>query len=418
MARFLNRIKGYCQSGMMPFLGLGISVQAPINLMGGLLMLWLKDSGVDLQKIGLFAMVTLPYSLKFLWAPLIDRLQLPGSQRFGHKKTWCLLFQIGILVGLICLSFLNPQTQTIPLFGVCLFIAVCGASQELTVDALRIDTLSGERLNQGTVLFQFGTRLGYFAATAGMIALSGLISWHWVYRLSMVMIGTGIISLICLHEPRTKQIPATFKTMVIIPFRDLMQRQNMLWLCTFIILYKMCNGMLGKMAYPFYADIGFTKSQIATVSATFGSLITTIGICMGGLVLGRFRFKPLLMTLGLIEILTSMAFAGLAIAGPSIPLFMMVIVFDNIVGGIGGAVWSVFLSRMCSRDFSATQYGFLNALTMVPLTLLGAGSGWLAHLCGWPVYFALTGIMMVPALFMLCYARLAPDQTQKSESTV
>ena len=400
----------YCQPNIIPFLGLGISAQAPINLIGGLLMLWATASGLDLKSVGIFAAVTLPYSLKFLWAPLIDRIDLPWAKTMGRKRAWCLLFQLCIVAGLFFISNLNPKIDILPLFFGCLFIAICAASQDLALDGLRIDILSGDDLTAGTVTKEFGARLGYFCATAGMIALSSVLSWKLVYQISTLMVVVGIASLLCLHEKESKPKELNFNTMVREPFKDLMKRQSLLLLCLFIILYKLCNGMLGKMAYPFYYDIGFTKTQIALVSATFGSIITTIGVCLGGPVLARFRFKPLLFTLGCIEILTSIAFSLLAMVGPSLIGFALVIVFDNIIGGIGSAVWVVFLSRMCSKNFSSTQYGFLNALTMVPLTLFGTGSGWLAQTLGWPMFFLATGIMMIPALAMIWLTPLIKDK--------
>lgn len=401
----LKNCQAYFQKSILPFFGLGISVQAPINLMGGLLMLWTTSVGLNLTKVGLFALVTLPYSLKFLWAPFVDRIDLSAGCGFGQKKFWCLLFQLGILMGLCFISTLDPVQDTKALFWTCLVISTCAASQEMTVDSLRIDTLNGEGLKKGTVLFQLGTRIGYFAATAGMIALSAWMPWNWVYRISMAMIIMGILSVQFIQEPKRPIVPTSFKTMVADPFMDLVSRRNLLLLCVFIVLYKLCNGMLGKMAYPFYYDIGFTKVQISLVSATFGSVITTIGIMLGGVVLDKLPIKKLLIILGFVEILTSLAFAGLATVGPNVQLFALVIIFDNIVGGMGGAVWTVFLSQMCSRRFSATQYSFLNALTMIPLTLFGAGGGILAQYLGWPTFFFLTGVMMIPALMILLMNR-------------
>ena len=240
-------------------------------------------------------------------------------------------------------------------------------------------------------------------ATAGMIALSAHISWSLVYQVATLIILVGVLSLPFIKEAKREEEPANFDTMVVKPFKDFYARQNLFVLCLFIVLYKLCNGILGKMAYPFYYDIGFTKNQIAMVSATFGSIITTLGILCGGYIIKKFKFRPLLFWLGSIEILTSFAFAGLALAGPNIPLFFVVIVFDNIVGGMGSALWVVFLSTLCSRKFSATQYGFLNALTMIPLTLLGTTSGWLAANMGWPIFFVFTGFLMIPALCILKY---------------
>ena len=388
-----------------PFLGLGISSQAPLNLIGGLLMLWARESGLDLKKVGLFAAVTLPYCLKFLWAPFVDRVNLPWADAMGRKKAWCLLWQICVVIGLLAISCLDPAKSPMALFGCAFFIAFSSAGQDLAMDGLRIDTLKGDDLNNGTVLCQLGNRVGFFIATAGMISLSDRIPWSMVYKISVFTVIIGIVSLFFIKEEKSDATPANFDTMVAAPFRDFLKRGNLLLLCIFVVLYKLCNGMLGKVAYPFYYDIGFTKDQIALVSATFGTCITTLGVFCGGWVLKKFKFKPMLFWLGVIEIFTSLAFSLLAAVGPDIKLFFAVILFDNIVGGIGGAVWTVYLSRLCSRSFSATQYSFLNALTMVPLTLLATSGGWLASRMGWPVYFAFTGVLMLPALVVIAVGK-------------
>ena len=401
----IEGIKKFLDPKILPFLGLGISVQAPINLIGGSLKWWTTSAGIDLKTVGVFAAVTMPYSLKFLWAPYIDRLNLPWAKKMGCKRAWCLLFQLGILAGLWFISFLNPAEHVWPLFWGCLLIAICGASQALTVDALKIDILNDSELTDGTTVKEFGGRIGYLGGTAGMLALSHFLGWNTAYKISTIMAVIGILSLIFIKEPIKPQKPITFNSSIKMPFMDLWNRQNFPLLCLFIVLYKMCNGMLGSMAWPFYFQNGFTRLQVMSVSSIFGTIMTAVGICMGGFILHRFKFRPLLFTLGCIEILTSLAFAGLALAGASIPLFVLVIIFDNIVGGIGSAVWVVFISRMCSRDFSATQYGFLDALTMVPLTLLGMLSGWLAQTLGWPLFFVATGLMMVPALCLIGFRK-------------
>ena len=161
MLSALSKIKALCTKGRVwPFLGLGISVQAPINLIGGLLMLWLTQSGLDLKKVGIFSAVTLPYCLSFLWAPFIDRINLPFARRIGRKKTWCLFWQVGVILGILAMSILNPNRDTVQLFVCALWIGICGASQGMTVDSLRIDTLKDDDLTKGTVLFNFGNRIG------------------------------------------------------------------------------------------------------------------------------------------------------------------------------------------------------------------------------------------------------------------
>ncbi len=388
---------------ILPFLGLGISVQAPINLIGGTLKWWASDSGLNLAAIGIFAAVTMPYSLKFLWAPFIDQINLPFSKRMGCKRVWCFVFQLGILAGLLFISCLNPKVDVWPLFFGSLLIGFCGASQALTVDALKIDLLKKEELTDGTTVKEFGGRLGYLGATAGMFALSMYFSWNTAYKIASLMILIGVFSLFFIQEPPKKHQKISFHTTIKMPFMEFCQRINLPLLCLFIVLYKLCNGMLGSMAYPFYNQIGFTAKDVLAVSSIFGTIMTALGILIGGIILHKMNLRPLLFVLGCIEIFTSIAFAGLAAVGPSIPLFVVVIIFDNIIGGIGSAAWVVFISRMCSKSFSATQYGFLDALTMIPLTLLGMLSGWLALHMGWQNYFIFTGALMIPALCMVKY---------------
>ena len=406
----LNGLKKYLSPKILPFLGLGIAVQAPINLIGGPLKWWATADHLDLKSVGIFAAVTMPYSLKFLWAPFIDRINLPWAKKMGVKRAWCLFFQLGLLAGLFFISCLTPHKDVWSLFFGALWVAFCGASQALTVDSLKIDILDKQELTDGTTVKEFGGRIGYLGATAGMLGLSMYLSWNTAYKVSMIMILVGLIALFFTKENPSHQPPISFDSILKRPFMDLWKRLDLPLLCLFIVLYKMCNGMLGSMAYPFYYKIGFTEADVMSVSAIFGTIMTAVGICLGGYILHKFRFKPLLFALGCIEILTSLSFAGLAWVGPSIPLFVLVIIFDNIVGGIGSAVWVVFISRMCSRHFSATQYGFLDALTMIPLTLLGMLSGWLAQTLGWIEFFVLTGLLMVPALVMIKTTKLLKNQ--------
>ena len=231
-----------------PFLGLGISVQAPINLIGGLLMLWATQSGLDLKAVGVFAAVTLPYCLKFLWAPFVDRINLPFAKVIGRKKVWCLFWQMGVILGLLAMSTLTPNEDVTALFLCAFCVGFCGASQEMTVDGLRIDTLKDDDLTNGTVLFNFGNRIGYFAATAGMISLSSYLSWSVVYQISTLIILIGVLSVPFIHEGKHENVPANFDTMVVKPFKDFYARQNLLLLLHFFLI----NQLLLLLTYNFH----------------------------------------------------------------------------------------------------------------------------------------------------------------------
>ncbi len=406
MAGILTALKGYLNPKVLVFLGLGLASQAPVNLIGGTLKYWFSQEGVDLAKIALFGLVLIPYAFKFLWAPLIDHINLPFARLIGRKKAWGLAAQIGIMVLLFLLSLSHPVEDQMRVFLLCFAIAVCSSTQDIVIDALRIDTLEGNTLKEGSAVYQLGARLGFLLAVAGMIFLSARVSWEAAYQISIGMIAVGVVSLCLVREKKAAVSRISFYDYAVAPFQDLIRRENFLTLCVFIVLYKLCNGMLGPMAYPFYYQVGFTADDIALVSGTFGVFVTMAGIFAGGLLMVRYPYRPMLIWLGILEILTSFSFAGLACVGSSLIGFFIVILFDNLVGGIGGAVWVGFLSGLCSRTYSATQYAFLIALTMVPLSVIASSSGWFAKTLGWPGFFVMTGFLMIPALIMLRFMKL------------
>ena len=400
--KFVNKIlKALCNPKVWPFLGLGLASQAPVNLVGGTLKYWFSTEGVDLSQIGLFGLVLIPYSLKFLWAPFVDQINLPLASFFGRKKTWGLLSQLFVMLFLLFLSYAHPSQEIGYIFVLCLGITFASATQDIAIDALRIDTLEGDSLTQGTTLYQVGARLGQLAAVAGMIFLSAHIAWQSAYQISILLILIGFVSMLGVREKNTAPQKISFHKLVIDPMVALMQKSNFGTLCVFIVAYRLCNCMLGPMAYPFYYDIGFTAEQISIVSGTFGVFITMFGVFLGGLLLLKFKYRPLLFWLGCIEVLTSVAFMLLAIIGPKIMPFFVVIFFDNIVAGMGAAVWVVYLSNFCIREFSGTQYAFLSALNMIPLSIIAGASGWLAKIMDWPLFFSFTGWLMLPALWMI-----------------
>ncbi len=405
MKHVLTMMKGYLNPKVLVFFGLGLASQAPVNLIGGTLKYWFSTEGVDLKKIGLFGLVLMPYAFKFLWAPFIDRINLPLAGKIGRKRTWGFVMLIMTMFLLCDLSFLNPTGNLIHVFVVCFLIAFCSSTYDIAVDGLRIDLLSGDDLKQGSAVYQLGARIGFLMAVAGMIFISSYVSWRTAYQLSIGIVCIGFVSLCFLKEKKKEQSDFSFREFAVEPFRDLIKRENFLNLCLFIVLYKLCNGVLGPMAYPFYHANGFTAEQVSVVSGTFGVFITMVGIFLGGLLMLKYPYRPMLICLGLLEILTSFSFAWLSQMGPDIRLFFLVILFDNIVGGIGGAVWVAYLSGICSRTYSATQYSFLIALTMVPLSVIASGSGYLVEQMGWGLFFIFTGFLMVPALFMLSSKR-------------
>lgn len=419
MNTWKTALKGYTQRKIWLFLFLGFSCGLPYNLLGYSLSLWLKDVGFALSVIGFFSLVFIPYSLKFLWAPFVDWIRIPFlSNRYGAKKAWGFIFQIGLVLSICALAAFPPQPQTWGItFTLALAVAFFACSQDIVVDALRIDTLETDELGEGAGAYQFGYRMGLLLSGAGVVALSSMISWSTAYLLVACFVLTGFISLFFVQETKTT-IPTEkrhwLKRFILMPLFDFMHHREWIFILIFIVLYKLNNAVLGRMALPFYDDIGFSKEQIALVSGAFGPWITLIGIPIGGLLVMRFGILSSLLGLGFIEIMTSLAFMGLALIGPVMPAFFGVIVFDNIIGGMGGAVFVAYLSSLCSKKYAATQYALLTSLMALAAAVAATQSGIWAEQIGWPNFFLLTGLFMIPALLLLCYLMRGKNGSKKT----
>lgn len=427
MHTWTTALKGYFKPSVLIFLFLGFSCGLPYNLIGYSLALWLADTGISLPVIGFFGLALLPYNFKFLWAPLVDRIRLPYlAAKIGPKKAWALVFQIGLIISIWGLSCFSPEQNSlstalelmdkngqpvyveIPLqtYLFSFLVAFFAASQDIVVDALRIDTLKKEEFGEGAGMYQFGYRMGMLLSGAGVVAAAAYISWQTAYFVVGLVLFLGMVSTLFVHEKQqtlSNSHDSVLKAMIVNPFRDFMRKANWYWLLVFIVLYKLCNAVLGRMALPFYQQMGFSKGEISLVSGTFGPWVTIGGITLGGLLVMRYNILKLLFALGVVEILTSIAFAIFSLFYYSLPAFFIVIIFDNIVGGMGGAVFVAFLSGLCNKAYSATQYALLSSLMMIASSVISVYSGIWAQEMGWFTFFLFTGTLMIPALILLLW---------------
>ena len=418
MKSWKNAFLNYLNPKVFIFLFLGFSCGLPYNLLGYSLSLWMRKVDISLLVIGFFGLVFLPYSFKFLWAPIVDKIRVPYLWKIGQKKAWALIFQTGLIWCIIGLALCAPDSNAlsytikgevvqIPIltFLFALGTAFFAASQDIVVDALRIDTLSKDELGEAAGTYQLGYRLALFVSGACVVMASAYISWMLAYIIVGLLCFCGMVSILFVDEPPCKAVQKQhlFKQMVIEPFADFMQRKDWLLILVFIVLYKLCNAVLGRMAVPFYNDVGFTENQIGLISGTFGPWVTILGVFIGGVLVARFSVLKCLFYLGFVEILTSCAFAFLAYLGNSQEVFMATIVFDNIVGGMGGTVFIAFLSGLCSKKHSATQYALLTSLMAVATSFVAAYSGVWAKEMGYINFFFFTGLLMIPALILLSF---------------
>ena len=400
----------YLKPSVLVVLMLGFSCGLPLSLVFGSLSYWLKSSGVALAAIGYFSLVRTPYSLKFLWAPLVDRIPIPLlSKKFGQRRSWALFFQIGLIVSIFMLSLLNPAQN----LGLAAFLAFCvaffSASQDIVVDALRIDSLTKEEQGPGAGAYQLGYRIGMLLSGAGGLWLASVASWSMAYQIVGGLILIGFITVLLMKEV-TNDSPKKlqghwFQEMLINPFKDFMRHQGWFLIILFIVLYKINNAVLGVMAGPFYLETGFSEKEIATISNIWGSIATILGTLLGGIVVVRFGVIRCLWVLGLVEILTSFGYAGQSIIGYDLCYLIGLIAFDNVVGGMGNTVFVAYLSLLCSKKYTTTQYALLSSFAMVARDIFASNGGVLATYLGWTYFFILTGILMIPGLGLLYYMR-------------
>ena len=433
MTTWNDAFKGYLKPSVFLFLFLGFSCGIPYNLLGSTLTLWLKDGMTSAPVIGLSSLVLIPYNLKFLWAPFIDHVEIPFlSKKIGQKKAWGVLFQIGLVISIIGLALSDPTNNRwtyrftvkisdhvveniLPLqtFLWAFLTAFFAASQDIVVDALRVDTLKKEEMGEGASLYQYGYRMGMLLSGAGVLALSTRLSWAGAYALTAFFVFVGLLALLFVKNISEKKKKTEGIQIFKSAFEDFFKRhKNWIIILSFIISYKFCNALLGKMASVFYKDMGFTNDEIALVSGSIGPLITMLGVAVGGVLVARFSVLKCLFYLGLVECLTSLAFALFYLVGSNLPFFILVIVFDNIVGGMGGSVFVAYLSGLCNRQYSATQYALLSSLMALAISFAAAASGFLFELLGWYEFFIMTGFLMVPALFLLM--RIMKDERKVS----
>jgi PAT family beta-lactamase induction signal transducer AmpG len=415
----------YFTPRMLLMLPLGFSSGLPLALTASTLAAWLKDAGIDIRTIGLFAAVSVPYSLKFLWAPAVDAFPLP---LLSHRRGWMLAMQLALIALIAAIASLNPAADTALLALLAAGIAFFSASQDVVIDAYRVERLKPEELGPGTAVFTLGYQLGMLVAGAGSLLLADRYGWHTAY---LAMAGCMLVGVLCAlfgrePEPAADATPLAhtglLERVVVAPLMDLALRRGWWLILLFIATYKLGDAFLGHMANPFFLAIHITKTQIALIGKTFGLVATILGTFAGGWICTRYgTLKPLLIG-GLLHALTNLMFLWQAHAGPDMHVLAFSISLQNFTGGLSSAVLVVFISELTHRQFTATQYALLSSLSAVGRTTLSSLGGFVVAGIGWQGFFVFSVLLAAPSLLMLPalgkYARKeekAPVQPEQSE---
>jgi MFS transporter, PAT family, beta-lactamase induction signal transducer AmpG len=386
---------------MATLLFLGFSSGLPLFLVGNTLKAWMTVEKVDLAAIGWFSLASLPYSLKFLWSPFLDRFTLPF---LGRRRGWILLTQVALTIAIAIMAFQQPK-QALQLLAInAIVIAFFSASQDIAADAYRTDVLEKMEMGAGAAVFILGYRIALLAAGSLALILADRIPWSSVYLFMAGMMVLGIFATLFAPEPEEISPPASLIDAVILPFGEFFQRRGVikaLLILVFITLYKLGDALLSNMTTPFLLQIGFTKTDIGAIQVGMGLIATIVGALAGGSILSRIGINRSLWLFGILQAVSNFAYLFLSYAGKNYQAMVVAINIEQFCGGLGTAAFVAFLMSLCNQKFSATQYALLSSLMAVSRDILAAPGGAIAQTTGWPLFFIITIIAAVPGLLLL-----------------
>jgi len=389
---------------------MGYVAGLPLELTGFVLKTWMREQGVDLAVIGLFALVGLPYTLKFLQAPLLDRFSIA---RLGRRRGWMLIFQSALILSIFFLGRTNPGQAPWLVAIAAFFVTLFSASQDIVIDAYRREDLSDEELGLGSSLYIAGYRLGMLLAAGGGLILADHISFAMVYALMALCLVPGLAATLLTPEPPTPYgTPQTLSEAIIDPFIEYFRRPNAVWILAFILLYKIGDTMASSMTAPFYVDLQFTKTEVGTLVKLIGFWAIISGSFIGGILMLRIGINKSLWIFGVLQAVSTAGFAVLSIMGHDLYMLAFVIGFENLTSGMGTSAYAAFMASITNKKFTATQYALLTSLMGIPRVVASSGTGYIAEAFGWNYFFIFCTLIAIPGMLML--VKFAPWHSQNS----
>lgn len=427
----------YSKPRVIAMLFLGFSAGVPLFLVFGTLSVWLRREGIDRTTIGYISWVATLYGFKFVWAPLVDRLQLPFLTRWlGQRRSWMLLAQCGILTGLWLMASNDPAVQLSGLVAAALLVAFSSATQDISIDAWRIEAVSMDLQGAMAATYQLGYRLGLILAGGGALVIAGNYSWNIAYFVMGCAMLIGVITTFSVAEPERilqqpcasgdqeahglRRLGAWFAGAVVQPFVEFFKRNGMMALVIllFIGLFRISDITMGVMTGPLYVDMGFTDEQIGWVSKTFGVIVTIAGALLGGVLVMRYGILRMLIVAAILVAVTNLVFAWLATQDPEISLLAVVITADNLSGGIAGSTFIAYLSSLTNRAYTATQYALFSSLMLLPAKFIGGFSGKVVDEYGYIHFFIYAGLLGIPAVLLAIYLLSKKDRIFPAQEPV
>jgi PAT family beta-lactamase induction signal transducer AmpG len=408
-----HAVAAYTEPRVLQVLALGFSSGLPFLLTYSTLSAWLSTVGVRRAAIGTFALVATPYAFKFLWAPLIDRV--PPPLPLGRRRGWGITIQILLIGAILSLGLCDPRHNLPLMAALSVLVAFLSASQDIVIEAWRVESLNRDQQAPGAAMIQSGYRVAMLVSGAGGLLIAAYAGWFAAYATMAALVGVGILVFLLGPEPKvSEQISSAagsgwhamrhaFSTAVIGPFRDFMQRP--LWPVILISIfgYKLGEAMAGVMSTPLYISLGFSLPEIAAASKVFGFFSIVAGVLLGGVVTTRYGIRRSLILCGVLQSVGNLFFVLQAVEGHRIGYLALCVTAENITGGMAGTALVTYLSSLCSPAFTATQYALLGSLASLGRTVVASSGGVLSEKIGWVRFFLLTSIVGLPVLILFLW---------------
>ena len=413
----------YTEPRVLQVLALGFASGLPLLLTYSTLSAWLSTAGVRRAAIGAFVLVGTPYAFKFLWAPLIDRV--PPPLPLGRRRGWGITIQILLIGAILCLGLSNPKHNLPLMAALAVLVAFLSASQDIVIDAWRVESLTSDQQAPGAAMIQSGYRIAMLVSGAGSLLIANYAGWFAAYATMAALVVVGMLVFLLGPEPKVSAeisyvagsgwhaIRHAFSTAVIGPFRDFMHRPLWPLILVCIFGYKLGEAMAGVMSTPLYISLGFSLPEIAYASKVFGFFSIVTGALLGGVVTARWGIRRSLILCGILQSLGNLFFVLQAIGGHRIGYLALCVTAENITGAMAGTALVTYLSSLCSPAFTATQYALLAALASLGRTVVASSGGVLSEKMGWVRFFLLTSVVALPAIVLFIW--IGPRDDSENE---
>ena len=423
-ASWRDSLAVYLQPRVLIVLLLGFSSGLPLALSGSTLLIWMRESGVDLGTIGLFALVGTPYTLKFLWAPLTDALHVPFfTRRFGRRRGWLVFSQLLLIAAILLLALTDPARSPWFVALAALLVAATSSTQDIVVDAFRVESLPESEQAAGMASYVAAYRIGMLVSTAGALfivsgfegaGISRASAWMWGYAVMAALVLIGTVTALSATEPgQSARVETATQAETAVArvlhaaagaFSEFLTRKNALAALAFVVLFKFTDAFSGTMTAPFVIDLGFSRNDYAAIVKGVGLAATLIGGFAGGFVARRYPLAASLWIGGVLQAIANLAFSWLALVGVNEWALALAITAENFTSAIGTVIFVAYLSALCRNPLhTATQYALLTALAAVGRTYLSSGAGYVAKAVGWPLFFVICVVVAVPSLILLAW---------------